>query len=96
VLNHFVTDENSVLFKIKLHPGDVAARIEEYSDFRSEREVLIAASTGFKVLSLTYADLSVQPGSRDPISLRIPVVRLSYFLHWCDFDLDQRPPPVLV
>jgi hypothetical protein len=45
---------------------------------------------------VTYADVSVQPDSGDPISLRIPVVRLSYFLHWYDFDLDQRPLPVLV
>jgi hypothetical protein len=29
VLNHFVTDENSVLFEIELHPGDVVVRIEK-------------------------------------------------------------------
>jgi hypothetical protein len=96
VLNRFITDENSILFEIALHPGDVAVRIDEYSDFRSEREVLIAASTGFKILSVTYADVSVQPDGGDPISLRIPLVRLSYFLHWYDFDLDQRPSPILV
>jgi hypothetical protein len=95
MLNHFITDENSVLFEIELHPGDVAVMIEEYSDFQLEREVLIAASTGFTVVSVTYADVSVQPYGGGQISLRSPVVRLSYFLHWYDFDLDQRPRPVL-
>jgi hypothetical protein len=49
--NHFITDENAFLFEIELHPGGMAIRIEEYSDSRSEREVLIAASPGLKLLS---------------------------------------------
>jgi hypothetical protein len=88
VLNRFITDKNSILFEIELHPGNVAVRIEEYSKSQSEKEVLIASSTGFTVLSVTSADVWVQPGSGDPISLRIPIVGLSYFLHWYDFDLD--------
>jgi hypothetical protein len=96
VLNQFVSDESSILFEIFLHPGDVAARIVADSAHESEREVLIPASTGFKILSVDYAYVPVQPEGPDPISLRIPVVSLSYFLHWHDFDLDQLPPPVLV
>jgi hypothetical protein len=78
------------------HPSGMAVRIEEDSDFRSEGEVLIAASTGFKVVSVTYADASIQLDRGGSISLRIHVMRLSYFLHWSDFDLDQHPPPVFV
>jgi hypothetical protein len=92
ILNHFITDENSVLFEIELHAGDMAVRIEEYFNFRLEREFLITALIGCKVLSVTYADVSVQLDSGGSISLRIPVVRLSSFLHWSDFDLDHHTP----
>jgi hypothetical protein len=96
VLRSFIHNEDSVLFKIDLHPGDVAVRIEEYSEYGSEQEVLIAASTGFEVLSVDYADVSIPQENGGSHFFHLPIVRLSYFLHWYDFDLDQRPLPVFV
>jgi hypothetical protein len=92
VLSDLMTDEDCVLFEIELHPGDVAVEIEGYSEHESGDEVLIAASTGFIVVSVD--DLEVSICGEDVI--RLPTVRLSYFLHWYDFDLDERPRPVLV
>jgi hypothetical protein len=96
VLKHYIKDDNSVLFEIELHPGDVAVLIEAHSEYCSEREILIAASTGFEVLSVDYADVSLPQQNGGSILVHIPIVKLNYFLHWYDFDLDERPLPVLV
>jgi hypothetical protein len=96
VLNHFITDEDCVLFKIELHPGDVAVQIERYSADQAGDEVLIAASTGFRIDSVDDTDVSI-PAEDGCLNLfHLPTIGLSYFLHWYDFDLDQRPPRVVV
>jgi hypothetical protein len=96
VLRSFIHNEDSVLFEIELHPGDAAVLIEQYYEYGSEREILIAASTGFEVLRVDYADVSIPQKNGDSHFFHLLIVRLSYFLHWYDFDLDQRPLPVLV
>jgi TPR repeat protein len=93
VLRRFITPDDSILFEIELHPGDVAARIEQHSEYGSEGEVLIAASTGFQVLSVDFVDVTISSNSS---LVALPIVRLSYALHWYDFDLNQRPPTVIV
>jgi hypothetical protein len=93
VLDHFITDDNSLLIEIELHPRDVAVMIKDYSEYELEGEVLIAASTGFKVVSVDYENVLISTFCDTPTLL--PIVKLSYFLHWYDFDLDQRPPRVL-
>jgi hypothetical protein len=94
--SRFITGDDCVLFEIELHPGDVAVMLEKYSKHSSEREVLIPASTGFKVISIDSTDVLIYGEDGGSTMFPIPVVRLSYFLHWYDFDLDRRPLPVLV
>jgi hypothetical protein len=96
VLNRFITDDDCILFEIDLHRGDVAVKIENHSDHPYEQEILIAASTGFQVLSVDFIDVSIHGEDCGESLVHLPVVRLSYFLHWYDFDLDQRPPAVLI
>jgi hypothetical protein len=83
-LGSFATDDNCVLFEIELHRGDIAVEIQDVSEYQDEREILIPASTAFEVISVDDTDGS------------IPSVRLSYFLDWCDFDLDDYPRAVIV
>jgi hypothetical protein len=95
VIKKFLKDEDSILFEITLHPGDVAISISEYSVNPSESEILIAASTGFKIKGVEYIDVELQ--NSDCLSVvTIPLVKLSYFLSWSDFNIDEVPPAVLV
>jgi hypothetical protein len=91
----FIKDEDSMLFEIELHPGDVASSIESYSDFPAESEILIAASTRFKILGIEYVEVEIKKSKKLKV-VTIPVVKLSYVLSWSEFDLDDRPPVVLV
>jgi hypothetical protein len=87
------TAEDGILFEINLHPGDVGVPIRDYSTFESENEVLIAASSGFRVESVDF----IERRERNSSSIVLfPIVTLSYFLHWYDFDLEQPPLPVLI
>jgi hypothetical protein len=95
VIANFTDKKNGVLFEIDLHPGDLGISIRDYSTFAYENEVLIAASSGFRVESVDFFDLEVQELDSHSI-VRFPIVTLSYFLHWSDFDLQQRPLAVLV
>jgi hypothetical protein len=95
VINHFMKDEDSILFEIILHPGDIAACIEDYSAVASESEILIAASTGFRVEGVEYADFE-KTESDDWSTVTIPVVKLSYFLSWSDFNIDDSPHTILI
>jgi hypothetical protein len=92
VIEHFITDEDSILFEILLHPGDIAVCIESYSRFDYESEILIAASSGFNVESVESINI-VREANHE---LKIPVVKLSYCLSWYDFDIDERPVTILV
>jgi hypothetical protein len=97
VVHNFITDDECLLFEIVLHPGDVAVMIQEHSDYQSESEVLIGAGTGFEVVSVDYTTIDKPEVACDRSTfLRIPIVRLNYFLHWSDFDLDQLPTRVLI
>jgi hypothetical protein len=91
VISRFLKDENSLLFEIALHTGAVAADIQDYSAYRSESEILIAASSGFMVDEVDWID--VQSRSR---TVKIAHVRLSYCMSWYDFNIDDLPAPVFV
>jgi hypothetical protein len=79
--------EDGILFEIELHAGDVAANIACYSAHSSESEVLIAASSAFRVVAVDYIRIG-DKASDDLSDLKIPKVKLSYFVHWYDFDID--------
>jgi hypothetical protein len=87
VISRFIKRADSLLFKIKLHPGDIAARIRDYCVFQEESEILIAASSGFKIKSVDWIDIS---------GMKIAQVRLSYCISWYDFNIDDPPVPILV
>jgi hypothetical protein len=95
VINHYITNEDSILFEIALHPGNVAISIQDYSDFPSESEILIAASTGFKVEGVEYIDVEIRQSDSLKV-MRIPLVKLNYWLSWSDFDINQYPSTVLI
>jgi hypothetical protein len=44
---------------------------------------------------IEYLSLEIAE-SDDLNSVRIPVMKMSYFLSWSDFDIDECPPRVLV
>jgi hypothetical protein len=58
-----------------------------------ESEVLIAASSGFVVDSVE--DISILDPATD-LEFTIPLVRLTYFVSWYDFDLERRPPRLIL
>jgi hypothetical protein len=78
-----------------LHTDDVGVSIRCYSTVESENEVLIAASSGFRVELVDFIDVEGRERNSSSIA-PFPIVTLNYFLHWYDFDLEQRPLPVLV
>jgi hypothetical protein len=88
-------NEDSILFEITLHPGNVAVSISDYSVIPAESEILIAASTGFKIEGVEYVDLELS-NSDCPGVVRIPVVKLSYVRSWFDFNINEYPPTVLI
>jgi hypothetical protein len=95
VIQTFVGGPDSILFEIELHPGDIAAMIKEYSEYRQESEVLVAAWSVFVVVATD----SIQVPNTNPAELTgftIPKVRLKYFSSWFDFDIDSIPPTVMV
>jgi hypothetical protein len=87
VISRFIKGEDSLLFEISLHPDDVAVAIDVFSDYPSESEIMIAASSGFMVEEVDWIEIS---GSK------IGQVRLSYCMSWYDFDIDDRPAPLFV
>jgi hypothetical protein len=95
VIEHFLSDDDSILFEITLHPGSVAVCIEDYSHYQSESEVLIAAETAFKIEGVEYIDLTIEE-SECQNSVTIPLVKLSSSLSWSDFDINERPETVIV
>jgi hypothetical protein len=95
VIKHFMQDEDSILFEIALHSGDVAISIQEYSAVPSESEILIAASTGFRIDEVEYIDCEMEE-SDDSKIVRIPMVKLSYVRSWSEFNIDEGPPTVLI
>jgi hypothetical protein len=95
VISRFITSEDSLLFEISLHPGDVAVAISDYSEHPFESEILIAASSAFTVDGVEWIDIRQKSGSGFR-ELRIAQVRLSYAISWHDFDIDDMPEPVLV
>jgi hypothetical protein len=81
VIRHFLKNEDSIPFEIALHPGNVAIDVKKHSIYRVESEILIPASTGFKIDTVEYIDLGM-PESDDLNTVRIPMVKMSYFLSW--------------
>jgi hypothetical protein len=95
VINRFVRDDRGILFEIVLHPGDVAADIRCYSEYRNESEVLIASSSIFRVVSVDQIVVRNQ-GASDSQLFRILKVTLHYEMSWFDFRINKRPPSFLV
>jgi hypothetical protein len=85
VIEKFGWRGDSLVFEIEIGAGSCAAEIAGFSEYPSESEILIAASSGFRVESVDFICDGV-----------VPLIKLSYFLDWWDFDLDRRPLPVLV
>jgi hypothetical protein len=86
---------DAILFEVELHPGDIAAMIQDYSEYRQESEVLIAACSAFVVVATD----SIHVPNANPAALTgftIPKVRLNYFSSWFDFDIDSIPPALMV
>jgi hypothetical protein len=95
VFRCFVRSENGILFEIELHEGDAAADIAHDSDYSREREVLIAASTGFLVVGV--GEKTFIRRKRDVVAeFTVRVVKLKYFMHWYDLDIETLPPVLLV
>jgi hypothetical protein len=92
VISSFVCGPSGILFEIYLPAGAVAVSIAEFSAHPSESEVLIAASSGFVVNSVD--DISILDPATG-LEFTIPLVRLTYFVSWYDFDLERRPPRLL-
>jgi hypothetical protein len=87
VKSTFINGEDSLLFKISLHPGDVAVDIHEYSRSGQEAEILIAASSGFTIDDVEWIVVR---------GWRIAQVQLSYCMSWYDFNIDDPPAPILI
>jgi hypothetical protein len=92
VISSFVTSPDGILFEITLHPGDVAAAISEFSSF-AESEILIAACSGFVV---DEVDTILVEDDDQNQEFTVPRVQLTYFASWFDFDLDIRPPRLIL
>jgi hypothetical protein len=84
-----------MLFEITLHPGDCAALIEDYSAYEGESEVLIAALSVFKIEDVEYIDIP-KKHSDGQSTVNIPLVKLSYWQSWYDFDVDTPPPYLMI
>jgi hypothetical protein len=95
VIKHFIEDEDSILFEIMIHPGDIAACVHNYSEFPTEFEILIAATSGFIVESVEMLDIEKE--NRDClINIPLPLIKISYCLSWFDFDIDECPSRILL
>jgi hypothetical protein len=95
VIDNFIDDEDSLLFVISLHPGDVAVDIRNFSACETENEILIAASSGFTVENVELIPIRKESGSHVR-EFEIAQVQLSYFIAWSDFNIDDPPAPILV
>jgi hypothetical protein len=95
VISRFIKGEDSLLFEILLHQGDVAVAISDYSDHSYESEILIAASSGFMVEDVELITIS-WPSESGFREITIPHVRLSYCLSWYDFNIDDPPASILI
>jgi hypothetical protein len=94
-LTNFVGDNDGILFEIVLHPGTVAADIHELSAIPVEQEVLIAASTAFRIDRIEECHI---PRDGFDHELVIPMVCLSSHSQWHEFDFEKwkellEPPP---
>jgi hypothetical protein len=81
VLNDSIIDEDSILLEIELHPDDVIECISGNSEYPTEQEILIGASSGFKVLSVSESEFVVHPKDCELKLVNIACVKLSHFLH---------------
>jgi hypothetical protein len=95
VTSRFINGEDSLLFEISLHPGDAAVEMSEYSEHPFEDEILIAASSGFRVDDVEWIDIRRESGSGFR-EFKIAQERLSYLISWYDLNIDELPAPVLV
>jgi hypothetical protein len=69
--------------------------MRQYSAIPFESEILNVASTSFKTEGVEYIDLRIE--KLDCLSVvTIPVVKMSYFLSWSDFEIHKCPPAVMI
>jgi hypothetical protein len=95
VIERFITDEDSILFEILLRPGDSAVSIQACSEFHRESEISIAASSVFIIDSIDSVNIPVREADRRD-KFTIPLVKMSYYLSWYDFNIDDRPVVIRV
>jgi hypothetical protein len=90
VVDSFIQGEDSVLFVIELHPGDVCADIHDYSEYPNEKEILIAASSAFIIVAVD--EIVVERHTSEGLKEHcIAQVTLRYCSHWHDFEIGTPP-----
>jgi hypothetical protein len=95
VISRFINDDDSLLFEISLHAGDSAVVMNDFSAYKDESEILIAASSSFIVEEVEFIDIH-RENAIDSCESKITQVRLNYMLSWYDFNIDDPPPPIFV
>jgi hypothetical protein len=95
VIDNFGAGDDAIVFAIRLHPGDVVADIRRYSVSPRESEMLIAASSAFRVLKVENIEVPISNVPDSPVRV-IPTVTLNYEMSWSEFDIDNPPPPLLI
>jgi hypothetical protein len=95
VIENFIEDEDSILFEIVLHPGDIACCIRDYSEYENESEILIAATTGFTIESVEEIEIEKR-GANSQRRFQIFLVKLRYWSSWYDWNIDEPPERFLV
>jgi hypothetical protein len=93
-IQHFADSDDAVIFQFLLHGDAVAADIQHLSAFPAESEVLIAASSTFRVDGLS--EMEVPPEWSSGRVRVLPMISLSSYIPWYDLDIDREPPRFLI
>jgi hypothetical protein len=87
VTSRFIDNEDTLLFEIMLHPGDVVVSIDDFSAYHGESKIFIGTSSGLMVDDVEGININ---------GMKIVRVRLTYCLSWYNFNIDDPPAPILV
>jgi hypothetical protein len=87
VIRRFVKKGDGILFEILLHADAVAADIRPFSAYPNESEILIAASSTFRIEKVCEYQIPRELSGSD-MNRAIPKVYLSSYIAWHDLDFD--------